>query len=52
MLICKNSLIYYSRITKSASVIQSSALAVLAVRQQNIYCSPDPSMSHSERESD
>ena len=33
------------------SAIQSSALAVLAVRQQNIYCSPAPSTSHSERES-
>ena len=38
-------------IPNSALAIRSSALAVLAVRQQNIYCSPAPSMSHSERES-
>ena len=31
--------------------IQSRALAVLAAREQNIYCSPAPSTSHSERES-
>ena len=31
--------------------IQSSAIAVLAVRQQNISCSPAPSTSHSERKS-
>ena len=35
----------------SALAIQSSALAVLAVRQQNIYCSPAPSTIHSEGES-
>ena len=34
------------------STIQSDALTVLAVRQQNIYCSPAPSTSRSERESD
>ena len=38
-------------IPNSALAIQSSALAVLAVRQQNIYCSSAPSTSHSERES-
>ena len=38
-------------ISNSASAIQSSALAVLAVRQQKIYRSPAPSTSHSERES-
>ena len=38
-------------IPNSALAIQSRALAVLAVRQQNIYCSPAPSASHSERES-
>ena len=38
-------------IPNSTSAIQSSALAVLVVRQQNIYCSPAPSTSHSERES-
>ena len=38
-------------ILNSASAIQSSALAVLAVRQQNICCSPAPSTSYSERES-
>ena len=35
----------------SNRAIQSSTLAVLAVRQQNIYCSPAPPTSHSERES-
>ena len=35
----------------SALAIQSSALAVLAVRQLNIYCSSAPPTSHSERES-
>ena len=31
--------------------LSGSALAVLVVRQQNIYCSPAPTTSHSERES-
>ena len=35
----------------SAVAIQSSVLAVLAVRQLNIYCSPAPSMGYSEWES-
>ena len=35
----------------SASTIQYSALAVLAVRQENINCGPAPSTSYSERES-
>ena len=39
-------------ILNSASAIQSSALTVLAIRQQNFCCSPAPSMSYSERESD
>ena len=38
-------------ISNSPSAIQSDALAVLAVRQQNIYCSPAQCMNHSERES-
>ena len=37
-------------IPNSASAIQSSVLAVLAVRQHNISCSPTPSMSYSGRE--
>ena len=41
----------YHLIPNSALAIQSSALAILAVRQQNIYCSPAPSMSRSEKES-
>ena len=38
-------------IPNSALAIRSSALAVLAVRQQSIYHSPAPSTCHSERES-
>ena len=38
-------------IPNSTLAIQSSALAVLAVRQQNTYCSSAPPTSHSERES-
>ena len=38
-------------IPNSALAIRSSALAVLAVRQQNICCSSAPPTSHSERES-
>ena len=38
-------------IPNSALAIQSSTLVVLAVRQQNIYCSFAPPTSHSERES-
>ena len=38
-------------IPNSALAIQSGALAVLAVRQMNIYCSLAPPTSHSERES-
>ena len=34
-------------VPNSASAIQSRALVVLAVRQQNICCSPAPSASHS-----
>ena len=38
-------------IPNSTLAIQSSALAVLAIRQQNICCSTASSTSHSERES-
>ena len=41
----------YHCILNSASAIQNSAFAVLAVRQQNICCWPAPSTSCSERES-
>ena len=43
--------LFLSCIPNSALAIQSSALAVLAVRQQNIHCSPAPPTSHSGRES-
>ena len=39
-----------TRILNSALAIQSGALEVLAVRQQNIYCSSASSTSHPERE--